>query len=326
MYQTTQTRVGSSDGVTSLYCTVAIPQGPIRGVVQVCHGMQEHIGRYRRFFGFLAEQGFVVCGHDHIGHGRSCPDPELFGFFGESEGYRHLVEDVFRVNQMIREQFPQGHNGQPLRCFLFGHSMGSLIARLFLSKHSDAIDGAILCGTAGPNPASKAGLTACDLAISSRGARFRPSFLEKLIFGQYNARYPKPKTDKDWLSRDELVVEAFLQDPLCRFRFTAAGYRDLLCLQYYSNTRAWYRTLDTSLPVLLIAGEMDPVGNFGKGVTQVYHRMQRAGLLDVSCRLYPQARHELLNEINYGAVQEDILHWLEEHLAENGALDPSPNP
>lgn len=305
-------KLPSSDGVSTLVCKVSLPDNveasPPRGIVQIVHGMCEHMGRYKRFMEFLTQQGFLVCGHDHIGHGESCKSKEMLGYFGEENGYKFLVEDAHLVSEALIREYP----GVPL--FLFGHSMGSMISRLYLSKHSDILSGVILCGTAGANPASRSALACCRAVIRKKGPLYRPKLLDRLIFGSYNHRFPHARTENDWLSRDPAVVDLYMADPKCSFLFTACGYRDLLSLLYYCNTPAWYQTLSLNLPCLLISGSMDPVGDYGKGVRHIYQKMKKAGVSDLSLRLYPEARHELLNEINYMQVQRDCLFWLETRL------------
>lgn len=307
-YKTTHINLKSSNQKDTLFCRAVIPTGEIKGVVQISHGMCEYIDRYLPFMQFLAKHGFVACGHDHIGHGRTCPNPELLGFFGEENGYKFLVDDVHRVNSLLHEQFPQ------VPFFLFGHSMGSMIARLYLSKYSDSIQGAIICGTAGPIPASKLGANLCQKIIDQKGPMFRPAIIDQMVFGNYNSKYENPRTEKDWLSRDTQVVDDFMNDPLCMYLFTICGYKDLISLQYFSNTPEWYKTLKCDLPIYLISGDMDPVGNYGKSVTTVFEKIKKAGVTDLTFKLYPEARHELLNELNRDEVQADILTWITAHL------------
>lgn len=307
-FKTVETWIPSTNGSTNLYTLVCIPAGPIRAIVQVVHGMCEYIGRYRPFFEFLASRGFLVVGHDHLGHGRTCTSPALKGYFGPEKGWKALVEDVRRVNATIKDQFP----GLP--CFLFGHSMGSLVSRLYLIRYPETLDGCILCGTAGPHPASGAGLALLKTILTTKGPLSRPRTVDKLIFGSYNRRIKPQRTPKDWLSRNEESVDRYLADPDCMFLFTAAGYRDLLTLQREANSSFWFHSLCITLPVLLLAGEEDPVGDYGRGVTEVFTRMQAAGVRDVSMILYPQDRHELLQELDADQVQEDVLHWLCDHL------------
>ena len=180
----------------TLFCRLAEPTTPFRAVVQISHGMCEHIDRYLPFFRFLAREGFVICGHDHLGHGKSCQDPSRLGFISSENGYHYLVEDLHAVSLHLKKRYPD------LPLFLFGHSMGSMIARLYLSKYASLLQGAVLCGTAGPNPASRAGMALCRHIIATKGEMYRAPRLYQLIFGSYNSRYNHPNTEYAWLSRD----------------------------------------------------------------------------------------------------------------------------
>ena len=297
----------SCEGET-ISCQLAEPNGTLRGVVQISHGMAEHIERYFPFFRFLASEGFVVCGNDHIGHGKSCPDPSRLGFFAKEKGYQYLVEDLHLVSLELKKRYPD------LPLFLFGHSMGSMIVRLYLSKYSSLLNGTVICGTAGPNPASQAGMMLCRRVIASHGPMYRSQKLHDLIFGAYNRRIEKPLNENAWLSRDDKIVAEFTADPLCGFEFTASAYLDLLSLQYYSNTKTWYKTLDTNLPMLLISGDMDPVGGYGKGIAAISKNLTKAGVHDLTVWMYSGARHELLNETNCDEVMRDVLSWFALHL------------
>lgn len=192
--------------------------------------------------------------------------------------------------------------------------MGSMIVRLYLSKYSSLLKGVVICGTAGPNPVSKAGMMLCKRVIAAQGADTPAPKLNRLIFGSYNKCFDRPKSENAWLSRDEEMVEAYDRDPLCGFPFTASAYLDLLSLQYFSNTKLWYKTLDPTLPMLLISGSMDPVGNYGKGIGYIEKQLQKVGIHDVTVWLYPEARHELLNETNRDEVMRDVLSWFAVHL------------
>ena len=167
----------------NVFCRLAQPQTPFRGIVQISHGMCEYIDRYLPFFRFLAKEGFVVCGNDHLGHGKSCPDASRLGFFSSQNGYHQLVEDLHSVSLYLKKRYPD------LPLFLFGHSMGSMIARLYLSKHADLLAGVVLCGTAGPNPASRAGMAICRKVIASKGEMYHSQKLYDLLFGSFNKRF-----------------------------------------------------------------------------------------------------------------------------------------
>lgn len=298
----------SSDGKTRIHYFVYRPSGAIRAVLQISHGMCEHIGRYEEFALFLAENGYVVYGHDHLGHGGSVASKEDLGYFGENSGWQYLVNDVYRMTKIAAREYPYH------KIFLFGHSMGSFIARLYQMKHGEKIGGIILSGTSGGNRLTDVGLAAVELWIKLHGKRYRSNTLKKLMFGDYNKRYISPRTPNDWLSRDVSVVNAYSKDELCAFVFTAAGFKDMLTMLKMVSAESWARSVPKNVPVLLFSGDMDPVGDYGKGVRKVYDRLLDAGVEDVKIKLYPEGRHEMLNELNRKEVYEDILAWLNDRL------------
>ncbi len=300
-------RFTSSDGLNRVHGWVYVPNCEPVALLQLSHGMCEYIGRYHWFMEALCEQGFIVFGNDHIGHGESSEE-ENYGFFGEKNGYRHLIADLHRMSVIVKDHYP----GLPY--FLFGHSMGSFAARLYLSKYGDELSGAILCGTCGPNPMAKAGASLAAAIATIKGPKHRSSTLLKMAFGSYNSRYENPRTTHDWLTRDDEVVDRYLENPKCTFRFTAAGYKDLFTMVDKCNRKSWYKSIRKDLPILLISGDMDPVGDYGKGIIAVQEKMLEQGVQDVSMILYPDARHELLNELNRNEVLEDIHFWLRELL------------
>ncbi len=297
----------SSNGSDTIFYDLYRPERP-RALLQLSHGMCEYIGRYAPLADFLAREGFVVFGNDHLGHGRSAASEADYGYFGSSDGWRHMVEDLHLLNGLIRADFP----GLP--CFLLGHSMGSFLARAYLARYGSGLAGAIICGTSGGNPLLPIGRALTALTIRTKGERHRSPFIQKLMFGQYNCRYDDRETDFDWISRDREVVRQYMADARCQFVFTAAGFRDLLSLLTFVSSSDWPRLVPSTLPVLLISGDMDPVGDYGKGVQKVYDRLRKAGVADLRLRLYPGARHELLNETNREEVFADIRDWLHTRL------------
>ncbi len=300
-------RFTSSDGVSRVHGWVYAPSCEPVALLQISHGMCEYIGRYHWFMEALCERGFVVFGNDHIGHGESS-DEENYGFLGEKNGYRHLINDLHRMSVIVKEHYPD------LPLFVFGHSMGSFAARLYMAKYGDEINGAVLCGTSGPNPMAKAGASLAAAIAKVKGAKHRSNTLLKIAFGSYNSRYENPETTHDWLTRDKKVIECYLQDPKCTFCFTAAGFKDLFTMVDKCNRKSWYRSLRKNLPILLISGDMDPVGDYGKGVASVQEKLLENGMQDVSMIIYPEARHELTNEINCNEVLEDVAFWLQQLL------------
>lgn len=305
--KTEQIHFLSADGRRTVTGWVYAPETTPVGVVQICHGMCEYIGRYERFINDMVQQGFVVCGHDHIGHGASS-DPAEYGYFGPKDGYCNLVQDLHTMTLTVKKIYPD------LPFFLFGHSMGSFVSRLYLSEFSDELSGVIICGTGGPNPMSSLGIPVCRLVAKTKGKMYRSKLLDQLAFGSFNKKFTPQRTDKDWLTRDNAIVDRYLQDSKCMFLFTASGYGDLSKLSQKANSSSWYQSLDRKLPMFLISGDMDPVGAYGSGVKKVYEKLKQTGVSDVSMKLYPEARHELLNETNYDEVFSDILRWVTAHL------------
>ena len=295
----------SADARSTITAVVYAPEGEAKGIVQVCHGMSEKISRYEECMTFWASHGFVACGHDHIGHGRSAYSEQERGYFGEKNGARVLVEDALALELRVREAYPD------LPCVLLGHSMGSFVVRLLMERYPGAVDGVILSGTGGPNPAANMGIAIAKLTSRLRGGHYRSRMISHMAFGSYTRRIPKRRTPKDWLTRDEAIVDAYRSDPDCSFIFTARGFETLFSLVKTVNRHAWYRAVNPDTPVLLMSGAMDPVGGYGKGVTTVYDRLRKAGVKEVTLRLYPEGRHEMLNELNRQDVYADVLHFLE---------------
>ena len=299
----------SSDGVTAVSCYFYEPleQEPA-GIVQISHGMCEYLERYEDFADYLCGQGFAVCGNDHLGHGRTAAREEDLGFFGESGGADFLVKDLEKMTVLAKQRHP----GLPY--FLFGHSMGSFIARMYLTQYAQELTGAVLCGTTGGNPMAGMGAFLAGRTASAKGPRHRSAALTKMAFGSYNKRFDSPKSANAWISRDAGVVGKYDQDPLCTFTFTAAAYHELFMLVRRVSAPEWAPAVPRDLPVLLIAGEDDPVGDYGAGVRRVAERLIEAELRDVSCRLYPGCRHEVLNELNRSEVYRDVCRWLQARI------------
>ena len=301
----------SSDGKTTVKASIWTPEEKeTRGVVQICHGMVEHIRRYDEFAQELCARGFAVCGDDHLGHGRTAGSAENFGYFGEKDGWKRLVEDEDRMRREIQARFPA------LPYFLLGHSMGSFITRNYITRYADGLSGYICCGTSGPNPLNGVGILLSRLMVRFCGGRSRGDFLNKLAFKEYNSRYGEVKTGHEWLSRDASSYEGVDDDPATSFVFTNAGFRDLFQLLYSVTGRKWSEKIPADLPILFLSGDMDPVGQFGKGVRKVYTLVKDSGVRDVTLKLYPGARHELHHETNKDEFLEDVVAWMEKHMEE----------
>jgi len=293
---------------TQLHVRAWIPEAP-RAAIQIAHGMAEHGGRYADFAMAMAREGIAVYAADHAGHGKTAP-PDKYGYFYAQNGWRQAVDDIHAVRASINQRHP----GLPL--ILLGHSMGSLMARSYITRYGEGLSGVILSGTGGPNPLLPVGKLLAAIEMRRLPA-YKPSLLiDKLVFGAYSKPFAPTRTRFDWLSREPAQVDAYIADPACGFAFTATGYRDVFAGLGEIQAKGWAASVPADLPVLIVSGERDPVGGMGKGVRWVEKALLDAGVRDVTCTLYPEARHELLNEINRDEVYGDLLAWMQNKCAE----------
>lgn len=295
----------SSEGKKQIYYEIIEPTKGRRpkAVIQVIHGMCEYFGRYKEFSDFMTKHGYVVAGDDHLGHGRTATNEEERGFFAYSSGWRFLVRDEKKMTDILREKYPD------VPIVIFGHSMGSFIARLYMSWYPDGIAGALFMGTSSGVPAGAAS-TAVKLLENAAGTKTHLNSGQWMFYNFLTRRVPDKTGELDWITRDKEKTEFFKNDPLGDFAFTAGAYRDLVKLLSEISDRDWAYSLPVDMPIMLMSGEEDPIGDYGKGVRKVYRRLVKAGMKNVSIRLYVDARHELINEINRQEVYEDILNWV----------------
>ena len=295
----------SADGLHEIAAYVARPEdGRVRGIVQIVHGMSEYFLRYRSLCEFLATNGFAVCGNDHLGHGETATDEEELGFIAEKDGADILASDVNALSELIKERYPHVPH------ILLGHSMGSLIARYCVAVYPDITDSAIIMGTVGPgNPVTLAKLVS-KLNGKLFGAYNRSSLIDKLAFGSYNKGFPKEDGKKGWISSDADVRREYEEDPNSGFLFTASGYYDLFDLTARVNKKEWAESIDKSLPILLVSGRQDPCGDYGRGVVKVCEMLIGAGVENTRIKIYPNSRHEILNDVEKDEVFGDILSWV----------------
>jgi alpha-beta hydrolase superfamily lysophospholipase len=278
----------------------------VRAAVQIAHGMAEHAGRYEGLARSLNAKGVAVYANDMRGHGRTAATPAELGHLADEGGWGFAVEDMFRLTATIHESHP----GLPV--FLLGHSMGSLLARDYISSFGGEIDGVLLSGTSGdPGLLGSLGLLIARLECWSRGRRAPSPLLTRLSFGAFNRAFEPAKTAFDWLSRDSAEVDAYVDDPACGFVCSAGFYLDLLSGLRQIHAASTVGAVRKDLPMYLFSGAEDPVGQRGKAVSRVFEAYRRAGLLDVSLRLYEDGRHEMLNELNRQEVYQDVASWIE---------------
>lgn len=295
----------SSNGIYKVHGKFLFPtDGEIKGIIQFSHGMCEYIDKYSDFFEYMVKKGFVVVGHDHIGHGDSINTIEDRGYFGEKDGYKSMIEDLKKVTDMIKCEF----QNKPL--FIVAHSMGSLIARCYAAKYGNELTGLILCGTVGPNPLAKAGIRMSNLIADKKGERYRSNKLFELSLKYANIKFMPAKTRFDWATSDESEVGRHVRDEKGNFVFTARGFNDLFHLVLLANSDKVIKTVPKRLPIIFMSGDNDPIGENGSGVERAVKKYKDLGLMNIRIKLYEGKRHELLKEINKHAIYEDIYKWI----------------
>lgn len=310
MAKITDFHFSSANGSTNIHCRMWSPEGEPRAVVQIVHGVAEHIGRYHEFASFLTEHGFVAVGDDHLGHGLSVNNESELGWFAEKDGWDLIIKDEKTLRDMMREKYPD----VPL--ILLGHSMGSFMARTYIGYYPDDFDLCILSGTGHtPGAVCRAGRMIARREIRRHGSKYRSATLQNMAFGSYLKGIENPIGPNDWICRDENVIRAYDADPLCGFGGTAElMYEMMVGLEKIGNN-SHIMKMKKNLPILFISGEADPVGGWGKGVRTVFDRFKGIGMQDVTIRIYPEMRHEVLNEINKQEVWSDVLAWVEKKLS-----------
>ena len=299
----------SSTGKNKIHARMCVPDAEPRAIVQIIHGIAEYIDRYDEFMSFLADNGIIAVGTDHLGHGKSIESEEQTGFFAYDNGWDYVVRDEEVLRLAMHENYPE------LPIIVFGHSMGSFMARTLLIRYPDAFNAAIISGTGNQGAALvNGGLFMGNLVTGLKGAHHYSKFLNNLAFGSYNKIYDNPKTEYDWLSRDEANVQKYIDDPLCGFIPSCSLFRDMMTGVKFITNKKNLTSMNKDMPVYFMSGDMDPVGECGKGVQKAYNNFLEAGMKDVSIKLYPGGRHEMLNEINKDEVYTDILAWLDSKI------------
>lgn len=297
--------IPSTNNRNQLHVAIWEPERETKAILQISHGMVEYIVRYDDFAKHLNQQGILVIGNDHLGHGQSVLDESEFGYFGKEKGSA-VVDDLYEVTKYAKKQY-----GENIPYFLMGHSMGSFMARRYLMSYGEKITGAIISGTGYKAvPVLDAALFFIAVTKFFHGERYRSPFLKWLAFHTYNRKIADVKTENDWLTRDEAVVAAYNENPYCKFSFTVNGYETLSdTIKYIQKQSNWEKT-PKQLPILMIAGEEDPVGSYGKDVKKVYKKYQQLGCNHIELKLYQDDRHELVNELDREVVYADISQWI----------------
>ena len=302
-YTTSVVKCPSTDGIHTLYGKIYIPIGTPKAVVQIIHGMSEHTSSYTEFADRLAKNGFVVYVYDQLGHGRTARTPDELGFFAKHGGSDILINDAVHTANVILKDYTG------IKRILYGHSMGSFTARLCAAKYPQMVDMLILEGTSGIQHGAALGLALTNAAKRVKGAEYRSEITQKIFLNVYNRDFKEKRNDYEWTSSDCKVTEEHSKDPYYNFTFSISAMQDVVDLCTRCNCDKWYKSINKKMPVLILSGEKDPVGSYGKGVSEVYNKLKENGVKDVTLKLYKACRHELLHDVCKEQVIADVIQF-----------------
>lgn len=299
----------SKDGKTQIHAVKWTPDdGNCTAVLQITHGMVEYIERYIPFAEYLTKQGYMVVGHDHLGHGESVISRDCWGYFAAPRPSDTVIEDMHRLRTLTQKEAPD------LPYFMLGHSMGSFMLRKYLAVYGQGLNGAIVMGTGYiPGAVTGAGLAVVKALTAFKGGRYRSKTVAKMTNGSSYAKFDTTGAvpENSWLTRDAEIVKAYYANPKCTYVFTLNGFQGLFEAVRHSCDPENAKQIPADLPMLIVSGQEDPVGDLGVGVEKTHALYQQAGIKDLTCTLYAEDRHEILNELDKEKVFADLYAWME---------------
>lgn len=299
---------GEEDTDIYVYKYEPIEKENINGIVQISHGMSEEAARYKRFANYLTDNGYIVYINDHRGHGKSAENINRIGILAEKDSIHCIVKDLNKLTKIIKTE----NNGLPI--FLFSHSMGSFAAQKYIIDYSEDIDGVILSGTNGLHGIEvDLGFLVAKVMSKIQGREKKAYLIDKLAFGGFNKKFKPNKSEFDWLSRDFKEVEKYIENEYCGVVFSNGYFYDLFKLFKEIRNINNLKKINSKLPIYIFAGDKDPVGKFGKGITKLYENYKKVGIENVEFKLYSGGRHEMLNEINKDEVINDTINWIKQN-------------
>lgn len=277
-----------------------------KGVVQIIHGMAEYGSRYDGFAKELVKAGYIVYADDHRGHGKSAESLKDLGYISDNDGFHTMVHDQGEIISFIKRENPQA------KVYIFGHSMGSFISQRYMELYGDTVNGVILSCTNGkPSAIMNFGIGLSKVLMCFTGRRGSGKLIDKIGFGSYNDKYDTKRTKFDWLSRNEKEVDKYILDPYCGADFPVSFFYDFLKGMKSIHIKENLSQIPRELPIQLFSGDMDPVGEYGKGVKALFEELKELGVKNINCKLYPGGRHEIVNETNKEEVISDIIATLD---------------
>ena len=300
-----------SEEGTEIYVYNWVPDSEVKvkGVVQIAHGMAETAARYERFAEFMTKNGYIIYINDHRGHGKTAGSLEKVGYLADEDGFDWMAKDLHQLSGVIKKEHPE------LPLFLYGHSMGSYVAQRYIMLFGNELKGALLSGSNGKQGLILTlGTVVAKQEIKKHGRKVKSDKLNQMSFGGFNKAFAPNRTDFDWLSRDNAEVDKYVNDPYCGFVCTTGFFSDLLLGLKTIEKKENVALVPKTLPIFIFSGALDPCGKNGKGVTKLFNTYKKQGISDVTLKLYPEARHELLNETNRDEVMKDFLTWVYSHI------------
>ncbi|MDE5789013.1 MAG: alpha/beta hydrolase [Clostridia bacterium] len=302
----------SSDGKTNIHACIWQAEGEPVAVLQIIHGMAEYADRYAPLAEYLTKHGITVCAEDHLGHGKSVCSEDDLGYFAEQKGYAPVLKDIRALTEIVKEKHP----GLPY--FVMGHSMGSFFCRKYISLYGAELAGAIVMGTGFKSKATTGSAKFITRLVALfKGWRYRSKFIDNTAFGSYNKKFEK-RTQFDWLSANSENVDNYIADPLCGVPFTCNAFYGLFSIIHEACKASTMKAVPAKLPIFIVAGADDPVGDYGKGVEKFCNKMAKYGK-DVSMILYRGCRHEIVNDVCAPQLFEDLAGFLKDNINGNGS-------
>lgn len=282
---------------------------PLKGIIQISHGVGEHAGRYQSIAKLLQEEGYEVYANDHRIHGKSAKSADHLGFYDGDDYFYDAITDMRKLTGIIKKEHPNK------KIILFGHSMGSLLSRQYVTKFGDDLEALVLSGTASfMKGIGSVGLLSAKVFSKLNGKHRSNEILKNLFFNQFNKKFKPNRTKVDWISSDETQVDLFEADPLRIEDFSLSVFLDILKGSKKINNKNTFNKTPESLPIFIFSGDKDPVGEMGKGVKKVAKKYKKAGIKDLTLKLYKGGRHEMLNEVNREEVEKDLINWLNNRI------------
>ena len=299
----------SADGKTQIHAVEWAPEGKPKAILQIAHGVTEYILRYEELAKFLTEKGILVVGNDHIGHGSSIAEGAEPMYFGPEGSWDFVVDDVKKCYDLTKSKF------QNAPYFLLGFSLGSFVARTYLTKYPHTLSGAIIMGS-GQLPSFQ--ITIARALVNNEankvGEEHTSPVIQRLTYETYNKYFAPNRTKFDWLCSSQTSLDEYIKDPLRGEDFTAGLFRELLNGMAFTSKKANIEKIDKDIPILFLSGDKDPVGEQGKGVTKAYECFKKVGIKDVNMKLYPNLRHDILHEDCKNEIFEDVYNWIQEKI------------